>query len=67
MPKFCTQCGRQKHEGVCDMATLSDGRIVRASRIDIGGDLHDSLGADLKVINRWIRKPPAKKTTARRS
>jgi hypothetical protein len=38
------------------MVTLSDGRIVHAERVDQGGDLHDEIGDDLKVANRWIKK-----------
>lgn len=38
------------------MATLSNGRIVHASRLDAGGDLHDKIGESLKVVNRWIKR-----------
>lgn len=43
------------------MAELSDGRTVHVSRINIGGDLHDSLGGDLKVVNRWIKNETLKR------
>lgn len=61
MTSFCKLCMRPKgepyHQGaLCDMAELSNGRIVHAKRIDVGGDLHDRLGKDLKVVNRWIKK-----------
>jgi hypothetical protein len=59
MPRFCTQCGRPKGSpyhfaGICDTATLSDGRTVHRRRVEPGGDLHDSLGSDLKVVSRRI-------------
>jgi len=38
------------------MARLSNGHLVHATRIDPGGDLHDKLGDDLKVIDRWIKR-----------
>lgn len=38
------------------MATLSNGRIVHADRIRVGGDLHNFLGDDLKVVNLWIKE-----------
>lgn len=59
MAKFCNQCGHEKVRNVgrlhiCDTVKLSDGRVVHASRIRIGGDLHDQLGDDLKVVHRNI-------------
>lgn len=54
--KICKMCNRPKHIGLCDMATLSDGRVVHVNRIDQGGDLHEAIGDKLKVINRWIKK-----------
>lgn len=71
MPSICKECGRPKgpphHSafGVCDMVTLSDGRHVHASRLEIGGDLREKLGDDLKIVNRWWKQQ--KKTRARRS
>lgn len=59
MSKWCSLCGREKGPpehgmgGVCNLAQLSDGRTVHASRIDLGGDLHEKLGKKLKVVNRW--------------
>lgn len=38
------------------MAKLSDGRVVHVSRIEMGGDLHDQIGDDLKIVNRWKKK-----------
>lgn len=35
------------------MVTLSNGRCVLRSRIQVGGDLHEHLGEDLKVVNVW--------------
>lgn len=67
MPKFCRDCGRPKDKAhLCDMATLTDGRVVHVSRIDVGGDLHDKIGPELQVKNRWIKKNQLKKK-ARRS
>lgn len=54
--KLCKICGRKRHSGFCDMATLSDGRVVHVSRIDVGGDLHEEIGDSLKVVNRWLKK-----------
>jgi hypothetical protein len=60
--KKCPVCGREKGPpehglgGVCNMARLSNGHLVHATRIDPGGDLHDKLGDDLKVIDRWIKR-----------
>jgi hypothetical protein len=54
--KFCKSCNRPKEKGhVCDVAELSDGRVVAAKRLDIGGDLREQIGDDLKVVNRWIK------------
>ena len=66
--RWCNLCGRPKHRGVCDMATLSDGRIVHVSRIDKqNGDVRQAVEAgEVKVANRWIIVPRAKKR-ARRS
>ena len=66
MAKRCDICGWPKgdehhFDGVCDMAELSNGRIVAAKRIDVGGDLHEELGEDLKVVNRWVKKNQLKK------
>jgi hypothetical protein len=48
------------------MATLSDGTVVHASRIEIGGDLHDQLDKNgLKVVNRWVKKEATKKERLR--
>lgn len=59
MPRFCSICGRQKHKGLCDMATLSDGRIVHVGRLDYDGDVKKEIDAgSVKVANRWI-KPKA--------
>jgi hypothetical protein len=59
MPSICKQCGRTKARNfgrthICDLVTLSDGHTVHASRVAIGGDLHDSIGDKLKVIHRFI-------------
>ena len=59
MPKICTQCGRPEgppHHFVkiCDTVALSDGRIVHRSRVEVGGNLHDALGPDLKIVSRNI-------------
>lgn len=53
--RVCGTCGRAKHSGLCDMVTLSDGRSVHANRVALGGDLHDKIGDDLKISNRWIK------------
>lgn len=64
MARHCGICGYPKTQEfhkrttfglLCDMVTLSDDRIVARRRIEVGGDLHDSLGGDLKVKSRWIR------------
>ena len=69
MPKFCRQCGRTKHDGLCNLVTLSDGRSVHADRIDrMDGDVRAQIDkGEVKVINRWLRKKPAEKKKARRS
>lgn len=69
MPNFCSQCGRKKHRGLCDMAVLSDGRVVHVSRIDsFTGDIRKEIEAGVvKVKNRWIKKRAPAKTKARRS
>jgi hypothetical protein len=65
--KLCKICGRAKGPpehglgGVCNMVRLSNGRIVHAKRVDVGGDLHDALGDDLKIVDRWIKKDQLKK------
>lgn len=57
MAKWCRTCGRKKHEGICDMATLSTGVAVHVSRLERGGELHELIEkGKLKVTNRW-RKP----------
>lgn len=48
--KICKLCGRPRHTGLCDMATLDDGRIVHASRIK-----NDKVDGT-RVKNKW-RKP----------
>jgi signal transduction histidine kinase len=53
MAKLCNTCGRPRHDGLCDMVTLSDGRHVHRERVRLGGDLHDQIGDDLKVANVW--------------
>jgi hypothetical protein len=66
--KFCRTCGRPRHSGLCDMATLSDGRVVHVSRIDrYDGDVRQEVEqGKVKVANRWIKKVE-RKTRARRS
>jgi hypothetical protein len=58
MPKWCITCGRQKHKGLCDMVTLSDGRVMHRERIeDFTSDIHEEiLQGKVKVANRWIKK-----------
>ena len=59
---YCKSCGREKHKGLCDLALLSNGRVVQSKRIDIGGDLHDELHPyGLKVVNRYIKKERVEK------
>jgi hypothetical protein len=53
MAKLCATCGRPRHDGLCDMVTLSDGRNVHRYRIMPGGDLHDQLDENLRVTNVW--------------
>lgn len=60
--RFCSHCGRPRHKGLCNMAELTDGRVVHVSRIEKGGDLHDKIGSDLKVKNRWIKKSDRSKS-----
>lgn len=69
MPNWCKTCGREKHKGLCDMAELSDGRIVHVSRIDSStGDIHQEIMAGrVRVANRWIKKAAEPKRKARRS
>ena len=70
MPNFCSTCGRPKHKGsLCDLIELDDGRTVHASRVDkMDGDVRKQIEAkEVRVRNRWIKKKPPKKKTARRS
>jgi hypothetical protein len=55
MAKLCKLCKREKHDGVCDMAELSDGSLVHVSRIDNpDSDLAKSIrDGKIKVVNRW--------------
>lgn len=48
--KICRICGRKKHMGLCDMATLDNGRIVHANRIK-----DDSVDG-VRVKNRWRKE-----------
>lgn len=56
--RLCRICGRPKHAGLCDMAELSDGRLVHVSRIDpYDGDVRKEIESGaVKVVNRWIKK-----------
>ena len=58
MAKVCSGCGRPRHTGLCDMAELSDGRIVHVSRIDRqDGDIRaEIVKGQVQVRNRWIKK-----------
>lgn len=47
--KYCKTCGRPKHTGLCNMATLDDGRIVHASRIK------DDKVDGVRVRNKWLK------------
>ena len=47
--KMCQTCGREKHKGLCDMATLDDGRVVHASRINNG------FVDGVRVKNQWLK------------
>ena len=69
MARTCSTCGRSKHEGLCDLVELTDGRTVHVNRIDSPtGDVRKEIDAGkVKVKNRWIKKPAPKKKTARRS
>jgi len=55
MAKLCRLCDRARHEGLCDMAELSNGSIVHASRIDDPeSDLAKLISSGkIKVVNRW--------------
>lgn len=53
--KMCRTCRRPKHRGLCDMVELTDGRIVHANRVALGGDLHNQIGDSLRVKNRWLK------------
>lgn len=46
---MCQTCGREKHKGLCDMATLDDGRVVHASRIKNG------FVDGVRVKNQWLK------------
>lgn len=52
--KVCKICGRERHLGLCNMATLTNGAIVHASRIEItdGNEYVDGV----LVRNRWIKE-----------
>jgi hypothetical protein len=56
--RACHICGRPKHKGLCDMARLSDGRLVHVSRIDpYDGDVRKEIeSGTVRVVNRWIKK-----------
>lgn len=50
MPKFCKRCNREYEKGekprdhVCDMMTLSDGRVVNSKRVlDPNGDVRKEI------------------------
>jgi hypothetical protein len=69
---YCGICNRPDGEpdhilGVCDMARLSDGRVVHVSRLDVGGDLHDQIGDELNVLTRYITPEMRKQAEKRRS
>jgi hypothetical protein len=68
MARICSTCGRSKHKGLCNLVTLSDGTTVHADRIDsFNGDVRARIDdGEVKVVNRWIKKPDPKKK-ARRS
>ena len=55
MAKLCRLCKRSKHEGLCDMVELSDGRVVHATRIDQEGSAlaQEIKNGKIKVVNRW--------------
>lgn len=73
MARICKTCNRPAHAGLCDMAELSDGRIVHTSRIDnLDGDIRAEIDTgQVKVSNRFIKKKDKEqaepKTKARRS
>jgi NMD protein affecting ribosome stability and mRNA decay len=52
--KLCRTCGRPRHRGLCDMATLEDGKIVHVSRIVNHGGV-EYVGT-VRVRNRWIKQ-----------
>jgi hypothetical protein len=49
--KYCSTCGRPKHKGMCDMATLENGITVHADRIGKDGTVDG-----VRVKNLWIKK-----------
>lgn len=59
MAKICSQCGRDRdkehEEKGCDLVTLSDGRVVHATRIDNkNGDIKQEIEeGKVKVNFRW--------------
>ena len=58
IPRWCKNCGRPKHKGLCNLVELSDGRLVHESRVeDYESEVHDDiLMGKVKVKNRWVKK-----------
>lgn len=53
--KFCLYCNRPKDKShICDLVSLTDGRMVHNQRVEAGGDLRDSLGEELKIKGRNV-------------
>lgn len=48
--KTCRTCGRERHDGLCDLAVLDNGRTVHVSRIGPDGTVDG-----VRVRNRWIK------------
>jgi len=75
MARWCSQCGRKAHKGLCDLVVIGDPskgtvRTVHAKRVD-EGDLKQKIeDKNVVILNRFIKKErePAKpKKKARKS
>jgi hypothetical protein len=61
----CKSCNEKitgpKSEHYCKTVRLSDGSIVKAARVEPGGDLRQKiLSGDLKVVFRYGKPEPVK-------
>lgn len=65
MASICNTCNRpikgKKRDHVCNMARLSDGRVVHADRLRDGGDVRKEIEeGKVTVEHRYINDQPVK-------